>query len=79
MGIGPNELLADLPTCGLFFETLAIRDLRTYAEELGGRLYHYHDKNGLECDAVMRLENGKFGLIEVKTGGKRFSRKGRKP
>lgn len=78
LGIGPNELLADLPTCGLFFETLAIRDLRTYAEELGGRLYHYHDKNGLECDAVMRLENGKFGLIEVKTGGKTLLAKGTK-
>ena len=76
LGIGPNELLNDLPTCGLFFETLAIRDLRTYAEELGGRLYHYHDKSGLECDAVMRLENGKYGLIEVKTGGEALVAKG---
>ena len=76
LGIGPNELLNDLPTYGLFFETLAIRDLRTYAEELGGRLYHYHDKSGLECDAVMRLENGKYGLIEVKTGGEALVAKG---
>lgn len=78
LGIGPNELLNDLPTYGLFFETLAMRDLRTYAEELGGRLYHYHDKNGLECDAVMRLENGKYGLIEVKTGGDTLVAKGAK-
>ena len=78
LGIGPDELLNDLPTCGLFFETLAIRDLRTYAEELGGRLYHYHDKSGLECDAVMRLENGKYGLIEVKTGGEALVAKGAK-
>ena len=78
LGIGPKELLRDLPTCGLFFETLAIRDLRTYAEELGGRLYHYHDKSGLECDAVMRLENGSYGLIEVKTGGDVLVAKGAK-
>ena len=76
LGIGPDELLNDLPTCGLFFETLAIRDLRTYAEELGGRLYHYHDKSDLECDAVMRLEDGKYGLIEVKTGGEALIAKG---
>lgn len=78
LGIGPQELLNDLPTLGLFFETLAVRDLRTYAEELGGRLYHYHDKSGLECDAVMRLDNGTYGLIEVKTGGETLVAKGTK-
>ena len=78
LGIGPQELLNDLPTLGLFFETLAVRDLRTYAEELGGRLYHYHDKSGLECDAVMRLDNGTYGLIEVKTGGETLIAKGTK-
>ena len=76
LGVSPDELLNDLPTFGLFFETLAIRDLRTYAEELGGRLYHYHDKSGLECDAVMRLENGRYGLIEIKTGGDALVDKG---
>lgn len=78
LGVGPNELMNDLPTLGLFFETLAIRDLRTYAEELGGRLYHYHDKSGLECDAVMRLENGQYGLIEIKTGGETLIARGEK-
>ena len=78
LGVSPDELLNDLPTFGLFFETLAIRDLRTYAEELGGRLYHYHDKSGLECDAVMRLENGQYGLIEIKTGGETLIAKGEK-
>jgi len=78
LGASPAELLNDLPTFGLFFETLAIRDLRTYAEELGGRLYHYHDKSDLECDVVMRLENGKYGLIEVKTGGETLIAKGAK-
>lgn len=76
LGVSPDELMNDLPTFGLFFETLAIRDLRTYAEELGGRLYHYHDKSGLECDAVMRLENGRYGLIEIKTGGDALVAKG---
>ena len=78
LGVSPGELLNDLPTFGLFFETLAIRDLRTYAEQLGGRLYHYHDKSGLECDAVMRLENGRYGLIEIKTGGEALVAKGEK-
>ena len=78
LGVSPDELLNDLPTFGLFFETLAIRDLRTYAGELGGRLYHYHDKSGLECDAVMRLENGQYGLIEIKTGGETLIAKGEK-
>ena len=76
LGIGPGELMNDLTTFGLYFETMAIRDLRTYAEALGGSLYHYHDKSGLECDAVMRLENGAYGLIEVKTGGETLIGKG---
>ena len=52
---------------------MAVRDLRTYAEALGGSLCHYHDKSGLECDAVMRLENGAYGLIEIKTECTTFS------
>ena len=76
LGIGPGDLMNDLPTLGVYFETLAIRDLRTYAEALGGSLYHYRDKSGLECDAVMRLENGAYGLIEIKVGGDTLIRKG---
>ena len=76
MGVGPGELMNDLPTLGFFFETLAVRDLRTCAESLGGTLLHYHDKSGLECDAVMRLENGSYGLIEIKTGGETLIEKG---
>ena len=76
LGVGPGELMNDLPTLGLFFETLAVRDLRTCAESLGGTLLHYHDKSGLECDAVMRLENGSYGLIEIKTGGETLIEKG---
>ena len=68
-GLGPQDLINDLNTMGLFFETLCIRDLRVYAEALDGKVYHYRDKNGLECDAVIHLRNGSYGLVEVKLGG----------
>lgn len=66
---GPEELLADIKTMGLFFETLCMRDLRTYAEALMGTVYHYRDSSGLECDAVVHLRNGSYGLVEIKLGG----------
>lgn len=69
MGIGPNDLVNDLNTFGLLFETLAVRDLRVYAEALNGKVYHFRDKNGLECDAVVHLRDGRYGLVEVKLGG----------
>jgi hypothetical protein len=69
LGIGPKDLINDLKTMGLIFETLAIRDLRVYAEANNGQLYHYRDKSGLECDAVICLKDGTYGLIEIKIGG----------
>lgn len=69
LGLGPEDLLQDLNTMGFLFETLCIRDLRVYAEALNGNVYHYRDKSGLECDAVIHLRNGQYGLIEVKIGG----------
>ena len=69
LGLGPSDLLNDLNTMGLFFETLAVRDLRVYADALDGKVYHYRDKTGLECDAVLHLRNGHYGLIEIKLGG----------
>ena len=69
LGLGPKDLINDMNTFGLFFETLAVRDLRVYAESLDGKVYHYRDKNNLECDAVVHLRNGSYGLIEVKIGG----------
>ena len=69
LGLGPNDLINDLETMGLFFETLCIRDLRVYAEANDGEVFHYRDKNGLECDAVVHLRNGNYGLIEIKLGG----------
>ena len=69
LGIGPNDLLNDLETMGLFFETLCVRDLRVYAEANDGNVFHYRDKTGLECDAVIHLRNGSYGLVEIKLGG----------
>ena len=69
LGIGPRDLINDLNTFGLMFETLAVRDLRAYAEALNGKVYHFRDKNGLECDAVVHLRDGRYGLVEIKLGG----------
>ncbi len=69
LGVGPDDLINDLNTYGLFFETLCVRDLRVFAESLDGSVYHYRDNTGLECDAVVHLRNGKYGLIEIKLGG----------
>ena len=69
LGLGPNDLINDMETFGLLFETLAIRDLRVYADAIDGKVYHYRDKNNLECDAVIHLRNGSYGLIEIKIGG----------
>ena len=69
LGIGPNDLINDLKTFGYLFETLCVRDLRIYADSLNGKVYHYRDKDGQECDAVVHLRNGKYGLIEIKLGG----------
>jgi uncharacterized protein len=68
MGSGPDDLLNDLNTMGLLFESLCVRDLRVFAEALDGTVYHYRDKTGLECDAVVHLRNGTYGLVEVKLG-----------
>lgn len=72
LGIGPSDLMDDLKTFGFLFETLCIRDLRVFADSLGGQVYHYRDKAGLECDAVVHLRNGQYGLIEIKLGGDRL-------
>lgn len=69
LGLGPKDLIQDLNTFGLLFETMCIRDLRVYADSLEGTVYHFRDKTGLECDAVIHLRNGSYGLIEIKLGG----------
>ena len=78
LGIGPNDLINDLKTFGFLFETLCIRDLRVFADALNGEVYHYRDKDVQECDAVIQLRNGKYGLIEIKLGGDRRIEEGAK-
>ncbi len=76
MGIGPNDLINDLSTAGLLFENMCVRDLRVFADAIDGNVYHYRDKSGLECDAVVHLRNGKYGLIEIKLGGDKLIEEG---
>ena len=76
LGVGPGDLMNDLNTFGYLFEAMAIRDLRCYAEALDGTVYHYHDASGLECDAIVHLRNGSYGLIEIKLGGERLVEEG---
>lgn len=78
MGVGPNDLINDLSTMGLFFESMCVRDLRVYADALEGSIYHYRDSSGLECDAVLHLRNGNYGLIEIKLGGEKNIEEGAK-
>lgn len=78
LGLAPNDLINDLSTFGLFFETMCVRDLRVYADALDGSVYHYRDKNGLECDAVVHLRNGAYGLVEIKLGGEKLVEEGAK-
>ena len=76
MGVGPGALLKDLRTFGGLFEAMAVRDLRVYADALGGSVSHFLDRNGLECDAVVHLRNGTSGLIEIKLGGETLIEEG---
>lgn len=76
LGIGPDDLIGDLKTFGFLFETLCVRDLRVFADALNGEVYHYRDKDGQECDAVVHLRNGRYGLIEIKLGGDKLVEEG---
>ena len=78
MGLGPKDLLNDLNTFGFLFETLCVRDLRIYAQANNGWVYHYRDSDNLECDAVVHLRNGDYGLVEIKLGGDKLIEEGAK-
>lgn len=69
LGVSPKGLMGDLESLGLFFEDMAVRDLRIYTESLGGEVLHYRDNAGLECDAVLHLDDGRWGAVEIKLGG----------
>lgn len=72
LGIGPGDLISDLKAMGMMFENLCVRDLRIYSDALDGQVYHYRDANGLECDSVVHLRNGRYGLVEIKLGGEKL-------
>lgn len=76
LGVGPSALVGDLRTMGLFFETLAAHDLRVYAQCLRGEVRHFRDSSGLECDAVVCLRDGSYGLVEIKLGGDKLITEG---
>ena len=76
LGLGPDDLMNDLNSFGPFFEDMAVRDLRVFAEALDGKLYHYRDSSGLECDTVLHRRNGSYALIEVKLGGEKLVEEG---
>jgi len=69
LGASPGDLLDDVNTFGLLFESLCTRDLRIYAEKLGGTIYHYHDNKDLEADVIIHLDNGDWAAVEIKLGG----------
>jgi len=70
LGASPESLELDLNTFGFIFECLCFRDLRVYSQALGGRLSYYHDRFGLEADAVLHLDDGRYALIECKLGSR---------
>ncbi len=69
LGVMPEDLHRDMKSFGLFFEDMAVRDLKIYAGTLGGEVLHYRDNAGLECDAIVHLDDGRWGAVEIKLGG----------
>ena len=78
LNITPQKLIKDLNTYGLFFEDFVVKELSVYVDMLEGGINHYRDKNGLECDIVINLDDGRYALIEVKLGGDKLIEEGAK-
>lgn len=76
LGISPKDVMLDVNTFGLLFENLVDRDLSVYVNSIGGYIEHYRDRYGLECDSVLHLNDGRYGLIEVKLGGMKGIKEG---
>lgn len=70
MDASPRSLEVDLKTSGFIYECMCIRDLKIYSQALGGNLSYYHDRYGLEADAVLHLDDGRYALIECKLGSR---------
>lgn len=66
LGIGPKDLMNDMETLGLLFESMCVRDLRVYTDLLDGEVYHYRDNDGLEADSVIHLRDGSWAAVEIK-------------
>ena len=76
LGARPGDLMNDLRSFGMFFETLCLRDLRVYMDAHDGMVRHYRDQTGLECDAVLENFKGDYALVEIKLGGERLIEEG---
>ncbi len=76
LGITPDSLMKDLNSFGMFFEDMAVRDLKIYSSTLDGSIMHYRDSRGLECDAVIHLNDGRWALVEIKLGGNKLIEEG---
>lgn len=70
LGLSPDYFNSDFKTLGFLFESLCIRDLKIYSSGLNGEVSYYHDRYGLEADAVLHLKDGRYALIEFKLGSK---------
>ncbi|MCL1908938.1 MAG: DUF4143 domain-containing protein [Holophagaceae bacterium] len=68
LGLSISKLVKDLNYLGLLFESLAIRDLRIYADSCDGKVFHYRDSRGLEIDAIVECPDGTWGAFEIKLG-----------
>ena len=70
LGLNPKSIIEDFNLFGFLFEDLCVRDLRAYTQELQGDIFHYRDQSGMEADIVIRLHDGRWALVEVKTGSR---------
>ena len=68
LGLSPAYFNEDFKTLGFLFESLCMRDLKAYSSALGGELSYYRDRYGLEADAVLHLDDGRYALVEFKLG-----------
>jgi uncharacterized protein len=69
LGATPGELGRDIETFGFFFESMVTRDLRVYLDKIDGNLFYYRDKNELEIDCILKLDDGRWAAVEIKVGG----------
>ena len=72
LNASPNDLIYDVETFGLLFESMVIRDLRVYSQYLGGEVFHYRDSDGLEADAIIHLGDSRWGAFEIKLGSRQI-------